>query len=139
MGNRVKNIDEGLKMMLSDVRDMVVSKLYETEAVGFNSQPKFLNAAAYFKTTMDPFTTLDRIKGIQKVISGDRVLVNGPRALDIDILLHGRTVIDLPGLVIPHPRMLDRKFVLEPLVEISPQLTHPVTGKTFRDCLRKLG
>ena len=126
-------------MMLSDAKDMVVSKLHETEALGFQSQPKFLNAVASFKTTMDPFTTLDRIKDIQKKISGDRVLVNGPRSLDIDILIHGRTVIDLPGLVIPHPRMLERKFVLEPLAEIAPQLTHPVTRETIRDCLRKLG
>lgn len=134
----MKNINEGLEMMLSDVSDMVVSRLYETEAFGFDSQPRFLNAAARFKTPMDPFTTLDCIKTIQKEISGERVFVNGPRSLDIDILLHGRGIIDLPHLVIPHPRMLERKFVLKPLAEIAPQLTHPITGETVRDCLRKL-
>ena len=87
---------------------------------------------------MDPFELMAEARRMQAAISGDRPFLNGPRTLDIDVLLHGGTVLDVPGLIVPHPRMMLREFVLTPLAEIAPGLTHPLTGETVSSAILRL-
>ena len=138
LGDRAANIDRGLELIRQVSKSMTVSGIYETEPQGFRSQPSFLNAACRLWTGLDPFQLMSKLKEIEAEVGQRRSFVNAPRALDIDILLHGRTVLESPGLTIPHPRMAKRAFVLEPLVEIAPGLRHPVLKETVRSLLASL-
>ena len=124
----------GLRVLASDV---TMSSLYETRPHGFSGQPSFLNAVCRIWTRLSPFELLYAIQKIQK--TGHRpVFLNGPRGLDVDLLMYGQHVIDLPHLVVPHPRLHEREFVLAPLTEIAPGLIHPVRKETVLGLLRRL-
>lgn len=138
LGDRAANISQGLDMLRDASKHVVVSGLYESSAAGFEGQPRFLNAACRVWTLLDPFELMAEIRRIQSIVSGSRPFLNGPRTLDIDILLHGRTALDVPGLTLPHLRMMEREFVLMPLAEIAPGLAHPLTGETVSSALRPL-
>jgi len=97
------------------------SKLYRTKPVGYLDQPDFVNACALVDTTLAPRELLDGLLDIEKRHGRKREIANGPRTLDLDIVLYGDQVIDEPGLTIPHPRAHERSFVLDPLREIWPQ------------------
>ena len=112
-----------------------VSSIYETEPVGYTEQPSFLNMVAQIATSLPPHQLLDQLIGIERQLGRERTFRNAPRIIDLDILLHGDAVLDSPALVLPHPRMRERAFVLMPLVEIDPTLRHPVTGEVFADLL----
>ncbi len=116
------------------------SSLYSTEPVGFAAQPRFLNAVVALETELAPSTLLERLLGIEKEYGRDRVnsIPNGPRTLDLDILLWGNTEISEPGLEIPHPRLADRAFVLIPIAEIAPQIIVPGHEKTVSQLLQVL-
>lgn len=94
----------------------------ETDPVGGPPQPKFLNAVAKIETRLSPVELLNQCHGIEKELGRVRDVPNGPRPIDLDILLYDRLVLDTPRLTIPHPRMFERAFVLEPLKEIEPAL-----------------
>ena len=113
-----------------------VSSIYETEPVGYAHQPWFLNIVVEASTHLMPMQLLAKTTGIEQALGKKRIIVNGPRTIDIDILLYGRTVIDSPSLIVPHPRMHERRFVLDPFAELRPNLRHPVLGKTIAS-LRK--
>lgn len=138
LGDRAANISQGLDMLRGASNHVVVSGLYESSAAGFKGQPRFLNAACQVWTFLDPFELMAKIHQVQMAVSGNRPFLNGPRTLDIDVLIHGGTVLDVPGLTVPHPRMMLREFVLTPLAEIAPGLTHPLTGETVGSALRRL-
>ena len=138
LGDRAANIHRGLEALRRVSRHVQASRLYETAAVGFQGQPPFLNAVCRIWTRLTAFELLAEARRAQADASGARPFPNGPRALDIDILLHGRAVLDAPGLTLPHPRMMERPFVLRPLAEIAPGLAHPVTGETVRSALDRL-
>ena len=138
LGDRAANIHLGLEALRRVSRQVQESSLYETDAVGFQGQPPFLNAVCRIWTRLTAFELLAEARRAQADASGARPFPNGPRALDIDILLYGRAVLDAPGLTLPHPRMMERPFVLRPLAEISPGLAHPVTGETVRSALDRL-
>ena len=115
--------------MLANVR---VSRGYDTVPVGMTGpQPMFVNAAAVGDTTMDPRALLDALLAIERERGRERPHANAPRTLDLDLVLFGDAVIEEPGLRVPHPRFRERRFVLEPLAEIAPDMIDPVSGATI--------
>ena len=115
-----------------------VSSFYETEPVDYLYQPWFLNCVVEGEADEDPFALLRELSGIEAWLGSRREFPKGPRLLDIDILLYGDQTIHTPELQVPHPRMLERKFVLVPLAEIAPGVSHPKwRGMTARDALER--
>jgi len=109
------------------------SSFYETEPVGYLDQSWFLNAALEATTVLVPDQLLSILSGIESQMGSSKPFRNGPRLIDLDILLYGDAIIDTPALQVPHPRMLQRNFVLAPLAEIAPQLRHPTWSGTAAD------
>lgn len=116
------------------------SSLYSTEPVGFAAQPRFVNAVVALETELEPHPLLDRLFGLEREFGRDRAagFANGPRTLDLDILLFGDRKISEPGLEIPHPRLADRAFVLVPLAEIAPHAMDARSGRTVSQLLDDL-
>ena len=138
LGDRAANIARGLEMLGRVSRRVEVSSLYQTEPSGFDIQPSFFNAACRIWTSLDPYRLMAAVKNIESSVGRPRAFLNGPRPLDIDILMYGQVVMDCPGLSIPHPRMAERAFVLAPLAEIAPEARHPVHKQPIRALLAEL-
>jgi 2-amino-4-hydroxy-6-hydroxymethyldihydropteridine diphosphokinase len=138
LGDRAANIGKGLKMLREISKNMVTSSLYETTPQGFGSQPPFLNATCRLWTWLDPFQLMAKLREIEHAVGRRRAFVNAPRTLDLDILLYGRVVLRTLSLVIPHPMMAERAFVLAPLAEIAPEVRHPILKETIRALLTRL-
>ena len=126
------SIERALELLRAEpgVDVVAVSTLRETEPVGYEDQPRFLNGAAELRTTLTARELLGRLLAIERRLgrvrgSGPRF---GPRAIDLDLLLHGDDVVDEPGLQLPHPRLHERRFALEPLAELDPALEIPGRG-----------
>jgi len=115
-----------------------VSSLYETEPIGFREQAWFLNLVAEFETELSPEQLLKRMQTIEAGMGRLRPIRNGPRTIDIDILLYGSIVKKTEALEIPHPRYRERRFTLAPLAELNPELRDPVTGQTMAEMLAAL-
>jgi len=116
------------------------SSWYSTEPVGYADQPTFLNGAAAIKTSLDPHSLLEHLLEIERAFGRDRShgIPNGPRTLDLDILLYGDYILGTQTLQLPHPRMAERSFVLLPLTEIAPDLVHPRFQKSMSQLLKDL-
>ena len=116
------------------------SRLYSTAPVGFADQPRFLNAVVRLETLLEPREILDALLGIEAEFGRDRSagIANGPRTLDLDILLMEGEHVNEPGLVVPHPRLQERAFALAPLCEIAPGACDPVSGATMAEWLERL-
>ncbi len=125
---------DGLRAFVSSLR---LSPLYVTEPVGGPPQPDFLNAAVAGRTALSPLDLLARMKGLEEAAGRTRTGVgrNRPRPLDLDLLLYGDERLDLPGLVVPHPRLADRRFVLVPLSDLLPDRLVPGLGKSVSELL----
>lgn len=136
LGHRAGNLEAALaKLAAPDLHVLRVSSTYETEPVGFAAQRWFLNLVAEIETSLFPLQLLGRVGKIEQALGRVRTVKDGPRTLDIDILLYGKAVVQGARLEIPHPRMADRRFVLAPLAELAPDLRHPVTHQTIRAML----
>ncbi len=139
VGDRESNLREALERLKAErIRVLRRSSLYETEPQDLRDQPWFLNAVVEAETDLFPRQLLGCTQNIEREMGRQRGTPKGPRNIDIDILFYGRTVIHTPELETPHPRIAQRRFVLEPLAEIAPELRHPVSGKTAREMLAAL-
>jgi 2-amino-4-hydroxy-6-hydroxymethyldihydropteridine diphosphokinase len=139
VGDREGNLRDALRQLESEeLRVVQRSSLYETAPQEVLDQPWFLNAVVEVETSLFPLQLLARIRQVERDMGRRRVTPKGPRNIDIDILFYGRSVIAAPELEVPHPRMAQRRFVLEPLAEIAPDFRHPVTGKTAKEMLAAL-
>jgi 2-amino-4-hydroxy-6-hydroxymethyldihydropteridine diphosphokinase len=133
VGDRDAELRDAQARLGAEGRVVAASSFYETEPVEFTDQPWFLNCAIALETTTTPQQLMAAILGIEKEMGRQRLQNKGPRTIDIDILLFGDTALDSPQLTIPHPAMHHRRFVLEPLAEIAPEVLHPVLKKTIRE------
>jgi 2-amino-4-hydroxy-6-hydroxymethyldihydropteridine diphosphokinase len=115
------------------------SSIYETDPQDLEDQPQFLNMVVEIETALFPMQLLSRTQRIERELGRERRTDKGPRTIDIDILFYGRFVIATDRLQIPHPRIEQRRFVLEPLAELAPNLRHPVSGKSVKELLRGVG
>ena len=139
IGDREAMIQSALAALnRPDLRLKRVSNLYETEPIGFIEQGWFLNCAAEFETELFPRQLLHRMQKVELDMGRVRSVQNGPRNIDLDILLFGNTVMKTGELEIPHPRYRERRFTLAPLAELNPSLRDPVTGQTMADMLGAL-
>lgn len=133
VGNREQHLRDAIARLESAGHVVAVSSFYETEPVEFTEQPWFLNCAVSLETAKTPKRLMAALLRIEQQMGRRRVRKKGPRTIDIDILLFGEAVMAPPELTIPHPAMHERRFVLEPLTEIAPDLRHPSLHKTIRE------
>ena len=138
LGNRADSLKEALRAIGSFGEIMRVSSVYETEPVGLADQPTFLNAVAQISTGLNARQLLTQLLEVEQRLGRTSAVRNGPRVIDLDLLLIGSSVIAEPGLVVPHPRLNERRFVLAPLAEIAPELVHPVLGVTMAKLFSQL-
>ncbi len=131
LGDREANLTRALELLSARVRIVKVSSRYKTEPVGYRDQPWFLNLAAVGETDLSPEALLDFTQSVERAMKRVKNFVNGPRIIDVDILLYGDQTIRTDRLVIPHPRMLERAFVLVPLLEVAPDLV--IGGRPLRE------
>jgi len=139
LGDRVANLREATSRLRELGRVTLQSSIYETEPVEVeDTQPWFLNCAVVVETELEPAAFLDRALAIEQAMGRQRTGVRSARTVDVDVLFFGNEVIRREALEIPHPRMAQRRFVLEPLAEIAPQFHHPVLKRTVRELLNDL-
>jgi len=132
LGDRRMNLFQAMQLLGPEVRIECVSSLYETEPWGVKDQPRFLNCAVSALTDLAPLELLTKVKSIEKEIGREPAVRYGPRLIDLDILLYDDLVISSAELTIPHPRILERAFVLVPLAEIAGTLNHPTRKMSIR-------
>ena len=133
LGERAANLAAAIDRLRGLGEVMAISSFYETEPVEFTAQPWFLNGVVKLSTERMPRQLLQAILDIERKMGRRRVQDKGPRLIDIDILLFGNSTVASKGLTIPHPAMHERRFVLEPLAEIAPEVRHPVLKRTMRE------
>lgn len=139
LGDRLSNLEQGLLLLKrGGCRIIKRSSVYETAPLYYLKQPAFFNMAAACETSLSPEKLLALIARVEAALKRRRLVKNGPRTLDADILFYGGRMIERPGLHIPHPRLAEREFVLAPLAEIAPELRHPATGLSAAKMLAAL-
>lgn len=134
LGDRSKNLSRAVKRLSRIGMVDAVSAIYETRPWGVAMhQPRYLNQVAAVSTTLDPLDVVAELLGIEHSFGRSRQEKNASRTLDLDLLLHGETVLHASGVAVPHPRLHERAFVLVPLAEICPDVIHPVLKKTIAE------
>lgn len=136
LGDRAGNLRAAIAgLEAAGVRVLRVSSFYETEPVDYREQPWFLNCAVEAETELSAHALLRSLREIEAAQGSSKLIPKGPRVMDLDVLLYGQETIDAPGLQVPHPRMLLRRFVLVPLAELAPALQHPSWDDTASELL----
>lgn len=138
LGDRDRNLHEAADRVAAFVFNLRLSSFHDTEPVGVAAQPRFLNAAAVGETRLDARDLLNRLLAVELALGRERPYPGAPRTVDLDLLLYDGAVIDEPGLIIPHPRLRERRFVLAPLAEVAATWVDPVTGKRVAELLEAL-
>ena len=136
VGDRRAHLDYAVTALRALLTNLAVSRYYDTVPVGMSGpQAMFLNAAAVGETALAPRALLEALLAIEHERGRERPYLNAPRTLDLDLILAGDRVVEEPGLVLPHPRFRERRFVLEPLAAVAPKLRDPVSGRTVAELL----
>jgi 2-amino-4-hydroxy-6-hydroxymethyldihydropteridine diphosphokinase len=135
VGDPLRQLAAAVDALRGFVADVEVSSVYRTEPVGFADQPDFHNLVVRGRTELDPEALLDRVLEVEREMGRERTFRNAPRVIDIDLLAYGDAIVDTPQLVLPHPGIPTRGFVLHPLAEVAPSWRHPALGKTARELL----
>jgi 2-amino-4-hydroxy-6-hydroxymethyldihydropteridine diphosphokinase len=138
LGDRGANLGAAVAAMATVVTVDACSDVYETAPVGILEQPRFYNMAVRGRTSLGPAELLHAVKQLERELGRVSTLRMGPRLIDIDVLLYGGLIVAEADLAIPHPRLAQRPFVLRPLLDLDPQLRHPVTGEPLVDQLARL-
>ena len=139
LGDREGYLRQAVTELQPFVERIRVSTFHDTAPVGVNPQPTFLNAAAVGETSLSARSMLETLLAIEQELGRRRPFPGAPRTLDLDLILYGEAIVDeAPSLIVPHPRFRERRFVLQPLVEIAPDWRDPVTGRTVEELLRAL-
>jgi 2-amino-4-hydroxy-6-hydroxymethyldihydropteridine diphosphokinase len=139
LGDRRAHLDFAVSRLAASISGLIVSRYYETEPLDVpGPQPPFLNAAAVGQTAASAREMLETLMAIERERGRERPFHHAARTLDLDLILLGRCVVHEDGLVVPHPGFRERRFVLEPLAEIAPELVDPVTGSTVGQLLAML-
>lgn len=137
MGDKVDSLKQAVALLNAheEIKVTAVSSVYDTDPVGYEDQDLFMNIAVAVETTLSPVQLLDFCQSIEEELKRVRIIRWGPRTMDLDIVLFDDQVMDTERLIIPHPRMHERGFVLVPLAEITMDLVHPVLNKSIEALL----
>ena len=137
LGDRSANLQAAIEAMSPEIRVLAESHIYETPPWGYEDQPAFLNMVVKAETDLEPESLLTYLKQIEAELGREKSVRWGPRLIDLDILFYDDLVINTPPLIIPHPRLHERGFVLVPLADVAPEMVHPVSGEFVWELLLK--
>ena len=137
LGERLENLRAAIEALAPDVNVLAKSHVYETPPWGYEEQPAFLNMVVKAETDLEPDELLTYLKQLESGLGREKSVRWGPRLIDLDILFYDDLVIDTPPLVIPHPRLHERAFVLVPLADVAAEVVHPVLGEFIWELLLK--
>lgn len=138
LGQRLANLRAAIEALTPDVRVLAESHVYETPPWGYEDQPAFLNMVVKAGTDLEPEALLKYLKQLEVELGREQNFRWGPRLIDLDILFYDDLILDTPPLVIPHPRLHERAFVLVPLADVAPDLLHPVFQRSVSDLLAEI-